>query len=450
MNWSDFFNWDAYGPLHLVLLHVPIGLFVGVLALELGLSRDKHQEAHDQAVGVLLPLCLLSAILTVRFGYALGQTDYDWDAIGDHRVAGYYFLGALTASLLTFWWSRWKPNIVSGGLYCISLTAAAITLILTGHSGGVITHGEDALESIPGYQLIVPEPEPEPAVPVVIVPGVEPANPYTDEAWLILDQHCVECHGLNKRKGGYRIDVPRLARSGGDSNRKGIIPGDPDASFVIHRVELPRDNEHAMPPSKKPGLTPEQIDLLRLWIKTGAQFPGEENQQKDKLDPETVQQMEALRGLGAAADFTPWGDGTVLVDLSQMETADWETLAPAIHPLADKLAWLNAANQDWPAPFYDQLKDFPKLERLHLQHSNVTDADIPKLAALKQLDYLNLTSTQVTLEGIKTALELPALAELFIHGLDLNPKELNKLRKAHPDIDIAGLSNQEFATEEKK
>lgn len=441
-------DWDAYGALHLVLLHLPIGLFVGVLALELGLSREKHQEAHDAALGVLLPLCLLTTILTVRFGYALGMTDYRWEAIADHRNWGYVFLGAITVATFAFWWTRWRTNLWSGAIYAISLATALVALILTGHFGGVITHGEDALESVMP-EFMKPKPAPKSEMNV-IVPVGEPANPYTDEAWVILDQYCVECHGLNKRKGGYRLDIPRLARAGGDSNRKGIVPGDPDASNLIHRVELPRSDEHAMPPPKKPGLSPEQIDVLRAWIEAGSQFPGEEVEQEEKLDPETVAQIEALRDIGAAADFTPWGDGTVLVNLSQMDAPDWKLCHAKLMPLADNLVWLNAGNQEWPPEFYTDLGDFPKLERLHLQHSNVTDSQISSLAPLQQLEYLNLTGTKVTIAGLKTALGLPVLSELYIHGIDAKPKELAMLRQSNPNVDIVGQSSQEFKTEEEK
>jgi len=442
-------DWDAYGALHLVFLHLPIGLFVGVLALELSLSRERHEETRDTALGILLPLCLLTTLLTVRFGYSLGQTDYSWDAIADHRNTAYIFLGALSVALLAFWWTRARPSMWSGGVYGVALATALVSLILTGHYGGVITHGDNALESVLP-EFLKPKAEEPGDVPEVVVPHGEPANPFTDEAWAILDQNCVECHGLNKRKGGYRLDIPRLARAGGDSNKKGIVPGAPDASDLIHRVELPREDEHAMPPGKRPALTPEQIDVLRSWIEAGSQFPGEVVKQEDKLDPEIVAQLEAIRELGAAADFTPWGNDAVLVNLSQMDAPDWKLCFAELSPIADQLVWLNAGNQEWPPEFYADLKDFPKLERLHLQRTNVSDADLAQLQSLDSLEYLNLTETKVTLVGLKTALTLPMLSELYLHGIDINPKQLAKLRSAHPNIDIVGQSSQEFKTEEDK
>ncbi|WP_309397531.1 c-type cytochrome domain-containing protein [Cerasicoccus maritimus] len=448
------FDWNTYGALHLVLLHVPIGLFVGILALEVGLNREKHQETYDTAMGVLLPLCLLTSILTVRFGYALAETDYNWEDVADHRQFGLSYVYLLGTATLCFWWNRWRENNAAKGLYAVFLSFSFIALILTGHSGATLTHGpavlDDALPFLKDNRRAIEEQNSATQSDSAKQSNTAPANPFTTEAYAILDAHCIECHGLNKRKGGYRIDVPRLARAGGDSHKPGIVPGKPDESELIIRAELPKGEEGAMPPGKRAPLTPEQLAVLRSWIEAGGQFPGEATKTEAKLDPKTVKQLDALRDLGAAADFTPWGDGTVLVNLSQMESPDWKLCHTKLKPLAGKLVWLNAANQKWQPEFYAQLKNFPQLQRLHLENSNVTDADLAKLAMLKDLSYLNLSSTKITESGLKTALALPALTELYVHGIDVTPKALNELRAQHDAVDIAGLSVKEFPKEEKK
>ncbi|WP_309386896.1 c-type cytochrome domain-containing protein [Cerasicoccus frondis] len=441
-------DWNTYGALHLVLLHVPIGLFVGILALEVGLSREKHQETYETALGILLPLCLLTSILTVRLGYALGQTDYNWDAIADHRNFGYYYLGALSLATLCFWLNRWRQAAWCSGLYAVFISAAFICLILTGHSGAVITHGEGVLDE--AFPMLKTSRDSASQSNSSTQSKTEPTNPFTTEAYAILEEHCIECHGINKRKGGYRIDVPRLARAGGDSHKPGIVAGKPDESELIVRVELPQGAEGAMPPGKRPALTPEQIETLRAWIEKGGQFPGEANQQETKLTPKTVKQLDAIRELGAAADFTPWGDGNVLVNLSQMDSPDWKLCHAKLKPLGSKLVWLNAGGQEWPPEFYAQLQDFPDLQRLHLENSNVTDADLAQLAPLKNLSYLNLSSTGITEAGVKEALNLPALTELYIHGLDLSPAKLKELRAEYDSVEIAGQSKQEFPKKEDK
>ena len=46
---------------------------------------------------------------------------------------------------------------------------------------------------------------------------------FEKEIWPIFKKHCVKCHGPEKQKSGYRIDVRDLALEGGDMGRN-IIP----------------------------------------------------------------------------------------------------------------------------------------------------------------------------------------------------------------------------------
>lgn len=85
----------------------------------------------------------------------------------------------------------------------------------------------------------------------------------------ILAEKCYACHGPDSgtREAELRLDTQE------GSHEWAIIPGDPDSSEVVARVAS-EDPEARMPPpaSKKEPLTPEQIDLLKRWIKAGAKY----------------------------------------------------------------------------------------------------------------------------------------------------------------------------------
>ncbi len=89
----------------------------------------------------------------------------------------------------------------------------------------------------------------------------------------IFEAHCLKCHGPEKQKGGWRVDVKADALTGGDNFAPNIIPGKSAESPLIHFVAgLEPD---MMMPEKGDPLTPEQIGLLRAWIDQGAVWPGE-------------------------------------------------------------------------------------------------------------------------------------------------------------------------------
>jgi hypothetical protein len=87
----------------------------------------------------------------------------------------------------------------------------------------------------------------------------------------ILERSCWKCHGPEKQKGGLRFDRRAGAITAGDSGKQAIQPGKPDESEMIRKIEA-ADAAERMPPKLDP-LPREQIDLLRAWIKQGANWP---------------------------------------------------------------------------------------------------------------------------------------------------------------------------------
>lgn len=82
---------------------------------------------------------------------------------------------------------------------------------------------------------------------------------------------CAKCHGVEKQKAEYRLDVKSIALKGGESHAPNIVPGKSSASPLIHFV-AGLDAEVKMPPKGEP-LSAAEIGLLRRWIDDGAAWP---------------------------------------------------------------------------------------------------------------------------------------------------------------------------------
>jgi len=102
---------------------------------------------------------------------------------------------------------------------------------------------------------------PAAAHPVDFVKDIQP----------ILSKSCLKCHGPEKQKNGFRVDVKSVAMKGGDTYGVAIKPGKSAESPLIRYVAGLED-DMLMPPKGDP-LTPEQIGLLRAWIDQGADWP---------------------------------------------------------------------------------------------------------------------------------------------------------------------------------
>ena len=92
----------------------------------------------------------------------------------------------------------------------------------------------------------------------------------------ILSDHCFTCHGpdASKRKGELRLDLKDPAFGQAKSGAVAIVPGDLDQSELVKRI-CATDPDDVMPPPKESKvLKPGQIELLKRWIKEGANWTG--------------------------------------------------------------------------------------------------------------------------------------------------------------------------------
>ncbi len=100
----------------------------------------------------------------------------------------------------------------------------------------------------------------------------ESRNPvsFSNDIQPILNQNCVQCHGGVRQKNGVSFVFREEALGKGKSGRRTIVPGHPDESELIVRVTS--SDPEARMPYHAPPLSPQQIGLLRQWIKEGAKW----------------------------------------------------------------------------------------------------------------------------------------------------------------------------------
>lgn len=90
----------------------------------------------------------------------------------------------------------------------------------------------------------------------------------------ILSQHCFKCHGPDEktREADLRFDDYAAATAETASGVLPIVPGRPDESELIRRIEAADDDERMPPASANKPLSPAQIETLRAWVAAGAEY----------------------------------------------------------------------------------------------------------------------------------------------------------------------------------
>ncbi|WP_265595283.1 PSD1 and planctomycete cytochrome C domain-containing protein [Verrucomicrobium sp. BvORR106] len=184
----------------------------------------------------------------------------------------------------------------------------------------------------------------------------------------ILEKHCYDCHGPEKQKSGYRLDLKQIALHEGDNHAPNIVPGASTRSPLV-RFITGAESKMMMPPVKSsvPKLTSTDLDTLKRWIDEGAVWPEGVDVAKteDRMDWWAFKPLQQV----AAADLPTTSEtldtfiqrALASKGLTQASLADRRTL---IRRLSYDLAGLPPSSEELAAFLQDPDSDARAYERL--------------------------------------------------------------------------------------
>lgn len=141
--------------------------------------------------------------------------------------------------------------------------------------------------------------------------GPKPTVEFDRDIQPIFEAHCYSCHGPDRERSGLRMDQMANVLRGGDSGEPGIVPGDSEASFLLHTLTGEDDAVDQMPLNRDP-LSGEQIDLIRRWIDEGAQgAAGSEGSVEDFLQTDHWSLQPVVDPEVPVSASDPWCANTV-------------------------------------------------------------------------------------------------------------------------------------------
>ena len=269
---AEQFSWAAFfGPFHMVVLHFPIGFLTLTVLLELRAMLKPDSNAR-RAVAFALPITTATALLTAALGWMrAGAGEFDAQLLAWHRITGLGVLGFCLLAWLTHRAFSQAPGSSAFRFgYRGLLLAAFASLGLAGHFGGSLTHGSGflTLNAPPALKRLLAGPVAESTIPQPAAGG----SLYAQTVQPAFAKKCYSCHGPEKQKGKFRLDLREALLKGGDSGEAVVTPGDLEKSRLLYHLLLPRDHDDAMPPKGKEPLTPEEVVAVGQWILAGAKF----------------------------------------------------------------------------------------------------------------------------------------------------------------------------------
>ena len=445
---------DFLGSLHPLIVHLPIGIVLLTIAIDV-FMRNKNNSVH-RVITMGWFFSFFSGLLAALFGWFLGDNGYYFESqINIHRWSGVAFVGLC----FIIWLLRYINFRFSKSFNRSVNLTTILLLMITGHFGGEMTHGQNYLfENLPYVQKKIS------VIPLSEAKRAEADSlfVYEDLVYPVLEEKCMACHNQNRAYGGLNMSALESMVKGGNSGA-GIQKGNPYKSLIYKRVSFPHDHPKFMPPAGVP-LSYDQVATLEWWIDNGA-----EKQMPVTLvrnDAKIQRLMELQYGLDlreksfletlALASPTPEELKTI-----QGEEYIWRFLNPEqsfldlkftkkeiktndllkIQPIKKNVTWLNLTDCMLNDNHLSYLSDFPNLTRLKIQKNPlVTNKGIEALQNLENLTELNLYGTRISNAALNTLGQMESLKKLFLWNTRITAKAIADFKVQHPEIEvISGL-----------
>ncbi len=429
------------GRLHPLILHLPIGFMIFLLII-IFIQRHLDKTSAYQIIHIGLLITSLSASFAALFGFFLSlQGEYGVDSLMRHKISG------VVLSWLCYGALVWHMNGYKKMIFFVLGTLTIVTLIFAGHTGAILTHGENF--------LLAPMSQYENKF------TVDNASVYQFAVQPILEKKCYSCHNEVKAKGGLVMTNIDKFKKGGKHGKE-WVEGKPKESRMIKALNLPLNHDEHMPPDGKPQLTTIEVATLEAWIKSGADFEKKLSQ---------FEEGDSLKFI--VASFTASRVNTPVVEkeydfpaVSNETIEELNTPFRSVFPLyqnspalqadfflrenftvksleelksvKDQLVVLNLSKMPVTDKELAIISTFKNLEILNINFTTIEGSGLVSLATLKSLQTLTLAGTAVKANDLESILKLPQLREVYTWNTKVTEADQKTLSKKYPDIKIIG------------
>ncbi len=445
-----------FGRFHPLFVHLPIGILFLAFLFEC-LSFSKGFKRLRKAVQPALFWGAVFAAAAAITGFFLRKEGGYEQVIADRHQN----FGIITAVLAFVVYvvrpkvKYWVDSAQNRRRVKLALSVPLmLSLVITGHWGGSLTHGEDYLSVA---LLMNRNSEQDPVEKIRAINDVSQAVYYTDVIQPILASRCYDCHSSAGQKGDLRLDRAEYIMKGG-KNGPVLREGPADSSSLYHRLTLPIEHDDHMPPREKTQLSSSEIALIQYWVEGNASFDKPVNAFTSSGKIETIikamqeppqkswipeGQVSAISATSldilrkAAINAMPLATGSnyVVVNLTGVRTITDEQVEALIR-ISEQLVSLNFSHTPIDDRQLQSLAKLTNLRVLNLNSTSITDAGLATLRPLKELRRLSIVGTRISDASIATFRDLKNLDHLYLYGTDVTSEGVASLVQGNEQLRV--------------
>jgi len=424
---------QAFGRMHPLLLHLPIGLIFVVTAL---VFFDKPLQASPGVITFFLLLLAITCSATALMGLFLSKEGgYDNGVLQFHKWLG------VILSFIT-----WGMIFLAGGKGLRwTLISSCILLTFAGHLGATLTHGENFVSA----PLFVEEPKPRVLSDssTLFSAVIEP----------IFETKCYGCHNRQKSKGQLVLTSLSSILKGG-KNGSLWKPHSAANSLLVKRIHLPLEAKEHMPPKDKAQLSPDEIDFIASWIDAGADtrlllsslpetdtlnilakgivaryYTEPDDRRRYAFDFAPEERIRELNIPNRAVFQIARNEPALAADFFLRDSYNGKYLEQ-LHQVSEQIISLNLSNMPVEDDDLKLISRFQNLEKLILNNTKINGSGFKDLTALRNLRSISLAGTAVEKGSLDMLAKIPELKTVYIWNTRLDRLEINRLQQQYRHI----------------
>ena len=442
-----------FGRFHSLVVHLPIGFIFLVIFFELYYGFLK-KELNNKLVILSWFFCFLSSLFSSITGFLLSSRGHYIDEnLFIHKTFGFILVGISLLSLLgRTSFLKFQLNFRNKSILNI---AVIILLLITGHLGGNLTHGNEYLTEFSPIQIKNSEVDNR-----NIYKNIDSIYIYKDLVSPIFDSKCISCHNKEIKRG--ELDMSSLVSllKGGNSG-KILDKTNPNQSELFKRITLPQENIKFMPSDGEPTSYYEK-NLILWWIENLSESDQliKPSEVSDKMkyvfnhlysldfEQKSWDKRLKLEKLESFKEIDPNKFEIKFISNQQkyisvkylrenISTNDFEDL----REINDHIVYFDIYNGQIGIEMIKNLLDFKNLVKLSLKDNLITDEGIKLISSLENIEVLNLIGTNVTEKSFDNFKTFKNLKRIYLWKSGVKNDQIKSFNQNQNKVTLIGSVN---------